>query len=238
MVITVEASASGAQDGEVPIIHVAAEQAGGPVPSCIHEDVDISALDWAQAQPCPLPGSFVQSTQEEPTLGPQMPSSGTCKESCGVADRLRAAVASRGFEPCPVSEQPACNAPDSAQEAAAGLPVATVSSEGPKAMVLCHQDPMAGKNPPKDPPPCWHVYIRDICNTSYCLAGFWPYQTPGACRTAGCNGLQACLQSMRSVSRPVAGRSSGRQPSCTSATMTWSVRTSSSRAPARSAARM
>ena len=152
MVITVEASPSGAQEGEVPIIHVASQQAGGPVASCSHEDVNIMGVISAQEQPCLLPGSFEQTAKEEPALGQQMGSLGACKESCGVADRLRAAVASRGFEPCPVSEQPACGAPDSAQEVAAGSCAAAVSCEGPRAMVLCHQDTTAGNSPLC--PPC------------------------------------------------------------------------------------
>lgn len=154
MVITVEANPSGAQEGEVPIIHVAPQQAVVPMASCSHEDVDIRGPSSAQEQPCLLPGSFEQTAQEEPALGPYIGSLGTCEEGCGVADRLRAAVASRGFEPCPLSEQPACGAPDSVQEAAAGSRAATVSCEGPRAMVLCQQDTTAGNSPLWNCPPC------------------------------------------------------------------------------------
>ena len=60
-----------------------------------------------------------------------------------VADRLRAAVCSRGFEPCPGSGEAASHeeAPGIHDTAVA----ASVSEQGPRAMVLCHADAGAGE---------------------------------------------------------------------------------------------
>lgn len=158
--ITVEASAAKGQEGEVPVMHMASEHRNNSPSSCGTRNVDIVEIH-PQAS-CPAMGSSGQAGQEQGSqqqegsaaqahaAGQQVGSSGQAEQGCGIADRLRAAVASRGFEPCPPGTDSvatcagqACGQTErpSAYEAAAEQ----ISGNGLGTTTLCHPESETGK---------------------------------------------------------------------------------------------
>ena len=143
MVIAVEASPATGMEGKVSVVCTPHQQRGDHSKACSHQDVDIVEIPAQQQGLCAAASSRGQGGSAQ-MGGPGLP--GQDQE---VADRLRAAVCSRGFEPCPGSGEAASpeEAPDShvgdVSHDTAGS--ASVSEQGPRAMVLCYADAGAGE---------------------------------------------------------------------------------------------
>ena len=125
------------------------QQRGDHSKACSHQDVDIVEIPAQQHGVCLAAGSRGQLGQDGQGGSLQMGSPGLPGQDPEVADRLRAAVCSRGFEPCPGSdkatspeEAPASHVDSTSCDTAEA---ASVSEQGPRAMVLCQADAGAGE---------------------------------------------------------------------------------------------
>lgn len=144
MVIAVEASPVTGMEGKVSVVCAPHQQRGHQSKACSHQDVDIVEISSPQQGVCLAAGSRGQLGQDGQGNSLRMGSPGLPGQDQEVADRLRAAVCSRGFEPCPGSgeaflpgEAPGRHAEGVSHDTAEA---ASVSEQGPRAMVLCQAD--------------------------------------------------------------------------------------------------
>ena len=162
MVIAVEASPATAMEGSVSVVCASHQQRRDHSKACSHQDVDIVEIPAPQQGVCLAAGSRGQLGQGGSL---QMGSQGLPGQEQEVADRLRAAVCSRGFEPCSGIGEAA--SPEEAPDSHVGgvshdtAEAASVSEQGPRAMVLCHADAGAGEL-------CWQSCLR-LYDTSLVL---------------------------------------------------------------------
>ena len=149
MVIAVEASPATGMEGEVSVVCLPHQPRGDQSRACSHQDEDIVEIPAPQQGVCLAAGSMGQHGHNGPGGSSRMGSPGLSGQDQEVADRLRAAVGSRGFEPCPGSDRAA--SPEEAPGSLVGggcqdtAGAASVSEQGPRAMVLCHADADAGE---------------------------------------------------------------------------------------------
>ena len=143
MAIAVEASPGTGMEGRVSVVCMPAQQTGDLSESRSHQDLDIVDIPAPQ-QRCLTVGSRSQLGQDGQAGNLRIGSPGLSNQDQEVADRLRAAVCSRGFEPCPGSdkatspeEAPASHVDSTSCDTAEA---ASVSQQGPRPMVLCHAD--------------------------------------------------------------------------------------------------
>ena len=157
MVITVEAGPGKCQEGTVPIMHAAPHQPDSCTSCGTQEAGDVDIHPEASHRGTGSSGqvgqdqSFEQqggSTAQAHPAGQQASSSGQAKHRIGIADRIRAAVASRGFEPClPSTDNAAsCSGQSCGQTAAHSTHAAAeqMSERGSGPIMICHPDSEAG----------------------------------------------------------------------------------------------
>ena len=163
MAITVEYGPGKGQGGTVLIVHAAPHQPDNSRSACGTQDVDIVEIQPHAS--CAAMGSSGQSGQEQGSeqqdgsaaqahpAGQHAGSSGQAGQRRGIAARLRAAVASRGFEPCPPSTDnvASCSGQSCGQTAAHITHEAEteqMSDRGYGATMLCHPESEAGMYSP------------------------------------------------------------------------------------------
>ena len=147
--IAVEASPATGMEGKVSVLCTPHQQRGDQSKACSHQDVDIVEIPAPQQGLCLAAGSRGQLGHDGQGGSLRVESPGLPGQDLEVADRLRAAVCSRGFEPCPGSDGAA--SPEEAPGSHVGgvshdtAEAASVSEQGPRAMVLCNADAGAGE---------------------------------------------------------------------------------------------